>query len=77
MLAGHRSVVKIKNTGCANTYSTGSAVSGNWAASATQSPDGCVVQYTTLPTSAVAITALAIDGEDSLWVCPIPSASSR
>lgn len=66
VMAAHRSVVKIKNTGC--TGSTTNAVTP-WA-TGTTSPDNCAVYYTTLDDNKVTISAMAIDGEDNLWVCP-------
>ena len=64
-MAALRSVVKILNSGSG--CSTSNAVTaGSWTGST--SPDGCVVQYTALSSSAVTITALALDGADNLWV---------
>ena len=61
------SVVKILNSGSG--CSTDNTVA-SW--SGATSPDGCVVQYTTLDVNTVTISALAIDGADNLWVRPAP-----
>ena len=61
------SVVKVLNsgTGC----STGNTLkAGSWTGNT--SPDNCVVQFTALDVNTVAISALAIDGADNLWVRP-------
>ena len=73
-LAHYRSVVKIKSSGC--TGSTSSVLTaGTW--TGTVSPDNCVVQYTTLDSNAVTISALAIDGADNLWVRPAQEIPGR
>ena len=69
-MPARRSVVKIKNvcTGTAGTaYSNSNTKVGTWATGVT-SADACVVQYTALNNNALTISAMAIDGADSLWV---------
>ena len=68
-MPARRSVVKIKNACGANpgtAYSNSATKIGSWTTDA--SPDACVASYLTLDDNTLTISAMAIDGDDSLWV---------
>lgn len=68
----YRSVVKIQGTGCYGGNTSASVLAAvAWGSNSTTSNDSCVKQYTQF-NATDAITAIAVDGFDNLWVSTDP-----